>query len=161
MDPLSIAASAVAIIQVSTELVIGTRNFYKSVKNTPTEISALVDELDSLKVVLEHLESFSREAQVSKASQIIANGSPGSHQKATRLPMLQKMMEANGPLSICYEEMLRFLTKLTKDGSKVKKFLRWPFEKDEIIAVLGRLRNLKSVLDTAIATDQLSVFLAL
>lgn len=70
------------------------------------------------------------------------------------------MMDSNGPLAICFEEMLLFKKKLTKDQVKVKRALKWPFKKDEIEAVVGRLRSLKSVLDTAIASDQLSVLLA-
>jgi len=69
--------------------------------------------------------------------------------------MLQNMMNTNGPLTIYYNEMLLFKTNFTKDHSKVKKSLRWSFERDEMNAVVSRLRSLESVLDAAIASDEL------
>lgn len=77
----------------------------------------------------------------------------GPQQKTNYLPMVQKMMEADGSLSLCYYEMTVFRSKLTKDQSRVKKSLKWLFERDEIKNVIGRLRNLVSLFDTAVASD--------
>lgn len=49
--------------------------------------------------------------------------------------------------------MLVFKAKLTKDQSRIKRSLKWPFEKPEVKAVIKRLRLLKSLLDTAIVGD--------
>ena len=49
--------------------------------------------------------------------------------------------------------MIEFEKKLSKEKSKVRKVLKWPFQKDEIYAVIKRLRNIQSVLNMAIATD--------
>ena len=78
-----------------------------------------------------------------------------SQNETSSLPALQKMLEAGGPLSLCYNEILVFKRKLTKDQSSLKRSLEWPFQKDEIKIVINRLRNLKSLLDTAIARDHL------
>lgn len=152
MDPLSITASAIAIIQLTTDLITGTRNYYKSARNAPKEITELFDELTSLGIVLGNLKKISKKADAARGSQ---DGAAESQRTASRLPMLVKMMESGGSLDICYLEMLAFRTKLTKEPSRIKKSLKWPFEKDEIIAVIRRLRNLRDVLITAIASDQL------
>lgn len=49
--------------------------------------------------------------------------------------------------------MIEFKKKLSKDKTKVRKVLKWPFQKDEIYAVIGRLRNIQSLLTMAIASD--------
>lgn len=78
MDPLSITASAVAIIQLTTDLLRGTKSFYKSVKNAPKNIADLVDELTSLGSILEHLKSIAQSAGISRTSQITATREAGS-----------------------------------------------------------------------------------
>jgi hypothetical protein len=154
MDPLSVTVSAITIITLTTDLIIWTQDYFQSVKTAPKEIAELVDELIIMSVVLENLRNISQKVEVPDRSQIGLTSNSESQQKASQLPMLKKMMEANGPLTICYKKMLSFKTKLTKDQSKIKKSLKWPFEKDEIMVVVSRLRSLKSVLDTAIASDQ-------
>lgn len=156
MDPLSITASAIAIIQVTTDLIDGARSYYKSVKNAREEIAELVHELESFDVLLKTLKDTSQRADAlnkQQTDQLVP--SVGCQRRVSRLPMLQKMMEADAPLSSCYNQMLLFKTKLTRDQSRVKRSLKWPFERDEIKAVIKRLRNLKSMLDTAIASDHL------
>jgi len=143
MGPLSIIASAIAIIQLTTDLTMRTRKYYESVKNTAKKIADLVDELTSLEVVLEHLKSTSQRAKALRASHTIATGKSELSRKANRLPVLQRMMNTNGLLAICYDEMPLFMAKLTKDPSKVKRSLKWPFERDEIKPVVNRLRGLK------------------
>lgn len=56
MDPLSITASAIAILQLTQSIIIGTNNFYKSARDCPAEIRGLLDELMSFEKVLENLQ---------------------------------------------------------------------------------------------------------
>lgn len=70
-----------------------------------------------------------------------------------RLPATCKMLEPGAPLEICHNQMMEFQKKLSKDKTKVRKVLKWPFQKDEVHAVIGRLRNIQSVLNTAIMSD--------
>ena len=55
MDPLSITASAIAILQLTQSIIIGTNKFYKSARDCPAEIRGLLDELTSFENVLESL----------------------------------------------------------------------------------------------------------
>jgi len=155
MDPLSVTASAITVIQLTTELVKGIRKFYKNVKDAPKEVAEFVDELTALGIVLERLKDISQKADVASLSYIAVNGTVQNGQRAIRLPTLESMTKADGPLAICYEEMLAFQRKLTKHQSRLKQSLKWPFEKPAITDSIAHLRNLKSALDTAILSDQL------
>ena len=57
MDPLSITASAIAILQLTQSIIVGTNSFYKSARDCPAEIRGLLDELTSFENVLESLRS--------------------------------------------------------------------------------------------------------
>ena len=70
-----------------------------------------------------------------------------------RLPATCKILEPGAPLDICHQQMMEFQKKLSKDKTEVRKVLKWPFQKDEIYAVIGRLRNIQSILKLAIASD--------
>lgn len=155
MDPVSITASAIAIIQVTAELITGTKRYYKSVKGSSHEIADLLQELESFGFMLESLKGISQKVDKTtrQIDQFAWDGTP--QQEIIHLPILQKMLEADGPLSLCYNEMLELKRKLTKYQSSLKRSLKWPFKKDEIKAVVNRLRNLKSLLDTAIHRENL------
>lgn len=56
MDPLSITASAIAILQLTQSIIVGTNNFYKSARDCAAEIRGLLDELTSFENVLESLQ---------------------------------------------------------------------------------------------------------
>ena len=56
MDPLSITASATAILQLTQGIIVGTNNLYKSAIDCPAEIRGLLDELLSFEKVLGSLQ---------------------------------------------------------------------------------------------------------
>lgn len=151
MDPLSVTASAITVIQLTTELIKGTRQYYKDVRNAPKEVAEFVDELTALGIVFERLKNISQKAEAASLSPIAMH----NKHKASCLPTLENMTKVDGPLAICYKEMLAFQRKLTRDQSRLKKSLKWPFEKAEMTDSIAHLRNLKSALDTAILSDQL------
>lgn len=154
MDPLSITASAIAILQVTTQITTTARGFYKDARNAPREIRELLEELKSFSAVLESLKTINEKSKEASVNNVgIARAGGSSLCASDRLPAISNMLRPDAPLSTCHSEMLQFQKKLTKNGSKIKKALKWPFQKAETYAVIGRLRNLQSVLDTAIATD--------
>lgn len=155
MDPLSVTASAITVIQLTTDLIKGTRKYYNNAKNAPKEIAEFIDQLNILGGVLERLKHTSLKADATLPSQVTNNGGVQSPQVVSRLPLLTKMLEVDGPLAVCYEEMSTFKKKLGRNQSRMKRSLKWPFEKDEIGQAVIRLRNLKTILDTAIISDQL------
>ena len=57
MDPISITASVITILQLTQSVIVGTNNFYKSARDCPVEICGLLDELTSFETVLDSLHS--------------------------------------------------------------------------------------------------------
>ena len=155
MDPISLTASAIAILQLTQGLAKVTRNVYKDIKNAPKEVTELLDEFANFCTVLESLTTVIEEAESDERFEVARNGLYGIPQNASRLPTIQEITKANGPLATCHGEMVVLRGKLDENASKTKRSFQWPFEKRETTALTGRLRNLKSVLDTAIATDNL------
>lgn len=155
MDPISITASAGTIIQMTFELITGIKSYYKSVKGSSKEVADLLQELESFGFVLESLKGISQKMDraTRQIDQFACDGTP--QQETFHPHILQKMLEADGPLSLCYNEMLDFRRKLTRHQSNLNTSLKWPFKKAEIKAVVNRLRNLKSLLDTAIHRENL------
>ena len=77
MDPLSITASAIAILQLTQSIIVGTNNFYKSARDCPAEIRGLLDELMSFETVLGNLQSMVEKANsvhVSKLFLVVQKG---------------------------------------------------------------------------------------
>ena len=155
MDPLSLTASAISIIQLTSELVKGARKLTKGVKNAPREVAELIDELTVFGVVLERLKSISHKAEDAESPDVSDDSAVGPSGKVSRLPMLHDMIKADAPLAVGFEELVVFKEKLMRVEPKIKKSFKWPFQKEEIIATVNRVRNLRFVLDTAIASDQL------
>ena len=165
MDPLSIPAITIAILGLTTSIARETRSFYKEVKDASTEIAKFVEELDNLAVILKRLEDIARKAeendnqysdQMGANTEVTATARSGSVKSASRLAAVKKMMETDGPLCLCYKELLAFKDKLDrKDQSKLRRSIKWPFKKPEIHAITRRLNDLKSDLDMAINTDSM------
>lgn len=70
MDPLSIAASAIAILQLTQSIIIGTRRFYKNARGCPTEIRGLLDELMSFETILGNLQLMVEKANGTHVSKL-------------------------------------------------------------------------------------------
>ena len=163
MDPLSVTASAIAILQLTTSLIKITHSYAKQVKNARKEIKKLIEELTNLSIVFENLQAISertdqyvaQRAETAVTRHVPTAGPTYNQSEDSPLPTVQKMIEAGGPLQMCYNQMLAFQAELTKNQSKIKKSLTWPFQKEDIKEVLRHLRNLKSDLDTAINSDAL------
>ena len=157
MDPLSVTASAIAILQLTTSLIKVTHNYAKRVKNADKEIGKLIEELANLETVFKNLQTVSERADKYAAQRAETNdpaaGSTQSQNQDSLLPTVQKMIATGGPFQTCYDQMLAIQVELTKEQSKIKRSLLWPSQKEDIQEVLRRLRNLKSDLDTAIISD--------
>ena len=72
MDPLSVTASAIAILQLTQSIIIGTDNFYKRARDCAAEIRGLLDELTSFEKVLESLHLMVEKANGSHVSKPFA-----------------------------------------------------------------------------------------
>ena len=163
MDPLSISASSIAIFGLAKSLICGTRSFYKDIKDAPKHIAEFIQELENFEVVLKCLVDTVKKTeendeqyndQTGENPGVTTTGTSDGRKKASRLPTVQKLMQTDGPLFLCYEKLLGFETRLQRrDHSRLRKSVQWPFEKTEIQAITRRLGNLKTDLNMAINAD--------
>ncbi len=149
MDPLSITSSVIAILQLSNTVYTAAKEYYTGVKDAPKEIERLLDELKTFNDVLIHLSDIAAKAEKNDKGSAMQEIS----HKGTCLPSVTKLLEPDAALRLCFAEMQQFMDRVTTQKSKMKKALKWPFQKEEVYQTIGRLQKLQSLLEFAIATD--------
>ena len=148
MDPLSISAGIIALIQATSEVVLLCYNF-ATAKSTARTISDLLDQLKSLRNVLESLEQFCK-------GDAFAN--PVTSAQLGTITALCDM--DNGPIAkeLTYlGEKLRPPNWANRDGSRRKALvqsLTWPLKEAETMKTLENIERLKSDLQLALTVNQ-------
>lgn len=155
MDPLSITASIIAVLQATSAVVSICNDYRSAAKSSSWEHSQVMKELESLRNVLENLAGLSS----NKAS--IYGTSDSS------LLMLTKLCgPSDGPLRKCLSEMEALKAKLVPpswsgaDGSKrraLTQALGWPLKRDETMKTLETIGRFKATLSLALSSDQMYV----
>ena len=148
MDPLSISVSIVALIQATNEVVALCYNFATS-KSAARTISELLDQLKSLRNVLESLE------QLCKGN---SSTEPGT---SLRLGTIAALCDIeNGPIAkelMYLDEKLRPPNWASRDGSRRKALvqsLTWPLKEAESTKTLQSIERLKTNLQLALTANQ-------
>ncbi|KAF3920091.1 Beta-TrCP [Arthrobotrys entomopaga] len=136
MDPLSVTASIIAVIQGIN----GCCKLYSSVKDAKEDISKLHAEVASIDELITQVEALVR-------------GPNGQR------------FSGSGELEIalkgCYSELQQPKDKLTSKGTKERKFLnfikthvKWPFTHSEVSQIVGSLERWKQSITLALNIDQ-------
>jgi hypothetical protein len=137
MDGLSAAASVIAIIQISEDVLLLCSQYLKAVKNAKSDIVRLQDELSSLKLVLEGAQKLLR--------------GPNAARLETSQPLL------NG-LRCCYSQLKDVETKLKGDGKIMRycrlRALKWPFESKKVDNAIQTLRKFRDTASASLNIDQ-------
>lgn len=135
MDPLSITASIIAVLQLANKVL----KYMNHVKEAPKERTECVVELLTLSGLLSKLRAH------------IEVGDPTQPWYAAAKDLATK----NGPLDQLIKALEALLPKFT-DGSQWKKIgdaLMWKFKKEEIAGFLERIERLKTVVSVALQLD--------
>ena len=141
MDPLSITASVIAVIQITNSVLLGCYRLRGQIKDAESEISKIIDEAEQLSSILEHVNSILEEDSTNAAS-ILA-------------PLAAESEDGKGPLNsikAALTELKDKITPLEKPGLKSK--LRWPFESKSFQRLLAIIRNQKSTLQLTLSSCQ-------
>ena len=148
MDPLSISAGIIALIQATNEFVSLCYNF-ATAKNTARIISDLLDQLKSLRNVLESLEQYCKSNDLSDPA------------TSAQLGTITALCDSeNSPISkeLTYlGEKLRLPSWVGRDGSRRKvlvQSLTWPLKEAETTKTLENIQRLKSDLQLALTVNQ-------
>jgi len=137
MDPLSISASVIAILQLTSKVI----EYLHDVKDAPKDWKQCAIEASNLNSLLIQLK-FRLEERSDEAW----------------YAAVQTLSVEHGPLDQ-YKHALEQLQSKTR-GSGIKKVgnaLTWTFRKEEVASVLSRIERLKSLVQVALEMDHLSV----
>ncbi len=139
MDPVSLTASIVAILQLSSTVL----GFLKDVKNASKDRDQCAGEVQNLRGLLATLGDRLQE----------------NNFDTPWYTAVQDLAIENGPLEQ-FKQALEALQKKITAGGKVGKAgnaLIWNFRKEEVASILGRMERLKSSIGVALQMDHLSV----
>jgi hypothetical protein len=138
-DPLSITASIIAVIQATSKVVSLCYDYRSGLKNAPSEMKQLTDEITSLRDILESI------------LKLVDEGGT----EYTYLPTLKILTQSDGVLPKCKAEMTLLETDLKPvTGIRaVARTLKWPYARGEVEKKVERLGRLKSSLTLALAID--------
>jgi hypothetical protein len=139
MDPLSITASVIAILQLTAEVI----KYLGDVKDAPKECQQCTTEASNLRNLLINL--LHHLAQ-------LHGGDPW-------VKAVQDLNASNGPLDQYKHalEQLQSKVEIQNGTQKVKRRLLWKFSKAEVASILARMERLKSLISIALQMDHLSV----
>ena len=153
MDPLSVTASVITVVQAAEAVISICCNYRSSIKDASWELSRIIEETRALRSVLRLLEEVADKAET-----------PGAPEQS-RLPALRSMCDPDkGLLRICCLELERLRSKLAPPGwsgpagSKRRSLveaLSWPLKKRDTEKILRGLERLKNSINVAITADQM------
>ncbi|KAK3361270.1 ankyrin repeat-containing domain protein [Lasiosphaeria ovina] len=147
MDPLSLAASIIAVVQVSQSIVLACYRIRHAIKDADDDIARLIADVESLEATLEELRDIvpsSNNNPSALESLSIEDG--GNNQKR---PASAACLVALRSCETTLKELDQKLQPLAKPGLKTK--LRWPFESSLIERKLTEIGKLKATLQLALA----------
>jgi hypothetical protein len=140
MDPLSLTASIIAILQLTSTVI----NYLNDVKNASKDQARCATEASNVYCLLTNLKYRLEEAKSENAS----------WHTAVRL-----LNVANGPLDQYRSALEQLQSKVTKASAsglqKTVRALVWKFSKDEVHDILSRIERLKSLTQIALEMDHL------
>ena len=137
MDPLSVTASTIAVLQLTGEVI----KYLNDVKGATEECQRCTTEASNLQSLLINLLYH-------------LNQGKAGHTWYTRVRALNV---ENGPLDQ-YKQALEELRSRVETQSgiqKVKRRLLWKFSKEEVASILARMERLKSLVSIALEMDHL------
>ncbi|KAI9702255.1 MAG: hypothetical protein M1820_006187 [Bogoriella megaspora] len=139
MDPLSITASVVAIIQFTGPVV----QYLNDIKDAPKECRHSIIEVSNLNTLLLTLDNRVQESDPSRPwhAAVHALAVPGGP--------LSQYKQALGDLAARLQRRSAF--------GKIKMTLTWAFVKDEIERLIARIERLKSLITIAIESDHITL----
>ena len=145
MDPLSITASIVALIGATQKVLSICKNYAAAVKGADWELTRIIEEVESLRGVLQGLERLAKQAK---------DADPAA---MSQLPQLICLCDPKtGTLASCLSELESLEQKLIPPGgtgqsdSKLRKLIQalgWPLKKAFVKETLENLERFKASLN--------------
>ncbi|KAF2008360.1 hypothetical protein BU24DRAFT_360556 [Aaosphaeria arxii CBS 175.79] len=139
MDPLSVTASIIAILQLSTKVLA----YLNDVKDASKDRTQCAVEISNLYNLLFNLRAR------------LETGDP----EKSWFTALRGLAVENGPFDQFKEALETLQTKMTDSGrlGRAGEVLVWKFKKEEIASILGRMERLKSLVEIALQMDHFKI----
>ena len=137
-DPISIAASVVALAQLSNAVLLSCYRVYSQVKDADAEIALVINDVELLSGVVADLQN-------------IVNGGP-----SPQLSSIAALTGPQGPLEGCrtaLEDLNRELSPVTQP-SRVRRRLQWPFKAKAVREKLELIQKHTQSLHLALSLQQ-------
>lgn len=141
MDGLSVAASIIAVVQVSWQVLGLCQTYYMEVKEARGDIKCLRNEMTSLGDVLTNLADLTEGPE------------------SAILPTLRQLNRHDGPVQKCHQDLIELVAKLEAGQKRdhMKKFglraLKWPFSKKDVVRLLAIIEKHKATFNLALTVD--------
>ena len=141
MDPLSAAASIIAVVQISGQVFQLCQAYYSGVKGARKDIKLLRDEMISLQDVLTHVADLAED--------------PGLANPST----LNLLNQQNSPVQQCQKDLEELVVKLEhgQGNNKMRQFgfraLKWPFSSKDVEKLLATIGRHKATFNLALTAD--------
>jgi len=142
MDPLSITASTIAIIQIADKIISVCKDYIRTVKDAPSDLRTILIEVGSVKCVIEVLQL------------LVSEETDGSSD------ILKKLKRDDGPVAGCKEALTVLENQLPKPqeysrGAKRRKIdaLAWPFKEPRARKALEDIGRHKATISLALTTE--------
>ena len=156
MEPLSVTANVIAVLQATEAVISICCDYQSSVKGSEWELPRVLREIRGLQDVLGMLKELTEEAEMPDSSYQF------------RLPALRSLCDPDtGALDNCSAELEALKCKLTPSawsgpaGSKRRglvEALSWPLKKGETEKILKSIERTKNTINMAMAVDQTYVY---
>lgn len=147
-DPISLAAGAIAVIQVADRVLGLCRSYIDAFQNAPRDLHAILTETAALKSIFQQLLSFNNEDAVPS-------------------PMLKHLLDNDGPVHRCRACVAELEVQLGserlnigQDGQakrrKIKPTLTslaWPMKEGKVKRILDEMLRHKATIDLALSSE--------
>jgi hypothetical protein len=140
MDPHSLTANLIAVVDMSGKLISYCYQYQSGVRNAAQDAKKIRAEVTGLWGTLQRLLSLSQDEE--------------EHQ-TSRLPALQALAQPDGLLTECQTELASLMTQMKpKTGwDKVQSSLVWPLKKAEVNEALNRIHRISNGLNLALTAE--------
>ncbi|PMB67876.1 hypothetical protein BM221_006051 [Beauveria bassiana] len=142
MDGLSVAASVIAVVDVSVKVITLCSQYSKAVANASADISRLETLLKGLKTTLDHAEALIKAPQGASLS--------------TSQNLQEQLTACNSTLQKLHDKLDGGVARQTKHRLWTRA-LKWPFSRDEIDSMVSTLEHCHRRIMDGLLIDQTGV----
>jgi septal ring factor EnvC (AmiA/AmiB activator) len=144
-EAIGLAASVIAVLQISDQVIRVTRRYIAGVRSAKSDIQAFEKEVSSLKRVLKELEAFLKQTEKEPTRLSATRGCESSLDDChkTMESIFQKLKTKAGKAS--KRERL--------SGGILRKELFWPFQKEEVESLITLLSRRRATIQFALTLD--------